>query len=297
MQHCGSVAAARRDFRRNLVQAVAVQQGPTLLAQNGLALLCAAAMSLAAVTASACEGLRQGPRGAVASVTDGDTVVLDSGLVIRLIGTQAPKLPLGRDGFETWPLAEEAKDALEALVLGREVQLRYGGERIDRHGRALGHLFVDGADSGWVQGEMVGLGMARVYSFPDNRACLAELMAAEGRARAMKLGIWSDPYYTVRRADRPDALAPLAGRYELIEGRVLLADEAGGRVYLNFGRYWKEDFTAVIEAGALRMFADLGFDPTQLDGALVRVRGWVDERDGPRIEVTHPEQIEVLATR
>jgi hypothetical protein len=34
-----------------------------------------------------------------------------------------------------------------------------------------------------------------------------------------------------------------------------------------------------------------------LEGALVRIRGWVDDRDGPRIEITHPEQIEVLATR
>jgi hypothetical protein len=38
-------------------------------------------------------------------------------------------------------------------------------------------------------------------------------------------------------------------------------------------------------------------DPLRLADALVRVRGWVDSHDGPRIEVTHPEQIEVLATR
>ena len=88
-----------------------------------------------------------------------------------------------------------------------------------------------------------------------------------------------------------------AGQYELVEGRVLLADRSGGRVYLNFGRYWKEDFTAVIEAPALRLFAESGFDPLALEDALVRIRGWVDDRDGPRIEVTHPEQIEVLATR
>ena len=192
---------------------------------------------------------------------------------------------------------EDAKDALEAMVLNKQVRLRYGGERVDRHGRALGQLFIEGAGESWVQGEMVGAGMARVYSFPDNRSCLGELMAEEGRARAMKLGIWSDPYYTVRRADRPEALVPLTGRYELIEGRVLLAEQAGSRVFLNFGRYWKEDFTAVIEGSAVRMFSDLGLDPARLDGALVRVRGWLDIHDGPRIEVTHPEQIEVLATR
>ena len=255
----------------------------------------AVGLTVAPLAAAACDTLQPGPRGTVASVTDGDTVVLDNGMVVRLIGTQAPKLPLGRDGFETWPMAHEAKAALEELVLGEAVELRYGGERIDRHGRALGHLFLADGD-GWVQEEMIAAGLARVYSFPDNRSCLVELMAAETQARAMQLGIWTDPYYTVRRADRPETIVSRVGHYELVEGRVLLADSVSGRVFLNFGRHWKEDFTAVIERSALRMFDDAGFDPLRLEGALVRVRGWIDERDGPRVEVTHPEQIEVLAT-
>lgn len=249
------------------------------------------------MAAGACEGLRDGPAGIVRQVTDGDTVVLDSGLTVRLVGMQAPKLALGRDGFASWPQAEEARAALAALVLDRPVRVRYGGERADRHGRALGQVFLDEAGGTWVQQEMLARGLARVYSFPDNRACLAELMAAEGRARAMQLGIWGDPYYMVRRADRPAAFAGRTGQYELVEGRVLVAGAAGGRVYLNFGRRWKEDFTVVIDAGALRLFSDSGLDPLVLQGALIRVRGWLDDRDGPRIEVTHPEQIEVLATR
>lgn len=256
-----------------------------------------ATLMMAAPQVAACEGLRDGPRGTVTAVTDGDTVILDTGLVVRLIGTQAPKLPLGREGFEKWPKADEAKAALEQLTLGKPVVVRHGGERVDRYERALGHLFVTGGEETWAQQAMVAAGLARVYSFPDNRSCIAELMAAETHARTMRLGIWADPYYTVRRADRPDALAPLEGHYELIEGRVLLADEVGGRVFLNFGRYWKEDFTAVIESSAARMFGEAGFDPLVLGGALVRVRGWVELDDGPRVVVTHPEQIEVLATR
>jgi micrococcal nuclease len=272
-------------------------KGRTLLARQVFGGAVAALLMSTPALAVACEALLDGPRGVVTGVTDGDTVILDHGLVIRLIGTQAPKLPLGRDGFEAWPMADTAQEALADLVLGKPVLLRYGGERVDRHGRTLGQLFIVGDPAVWVQHEMVTAGLARVYSFPDNRACLAELMAAETHARTMKLGIWADPYYTVRRADRPEALASRAGHYELIEGRVLLADTVGRRVFLNFGRHWKEDFTAVIEESALRMFGEAGFDPLMLEGALVRVRGWVDNRDGPRVEVTHPEQIEVLATR
>lgn len=257
-----------------------------------------AALSAVSTAALACADLRMAPGGVVAQVTDGDTIVLDSGLVVRLIGTQAPKLPLGREDFEIWPLAPEAKAALEALALNKTVQLGYGGEEIDRYERALAHVFIDGAEGPiWAQHAMVAKGLARVYSFPDNRKCLDLLFAAEGRARLSGLGIWRDPYYSVRAANAPGNLLARAGHYELVEGRILLAEQSGGRVYLNFGRFWKEDFTAVIEAPALRLFAAAGIDPLVLDGALVRVRGWVDDRDGPRIEVTHPEQIEVLATR
>lgn len=268
--------------------------GPDLLARYAvLGAVTAVLMSVAAATA--CEGLRDGPKGTVTEIVDGDTLLLDTGLVVRLIGMQAPKLALGRPDFADWPKANEAKAALIALALKKPVQLRYGGEQVDRYGRALAQVFVQGDNPVWVQETMLARGQARVYSFPDNRACLAELMAAETRARAGGLGIWGDSYYSVRRAGRPADLLPLVGRYELAEGRVLNAEKVGGQVFLNFGRYYKEDFTAVIDARALRMFAEDGLDPVKLGGALVRVRGWVEDRDGPRMQVTHPEQIEVLA--
>jgi micrococcal nuclease len=272
--------------------------GAPLIRSSIVRLAALAALSSGSAAALACEGLSMAPGGVVVQVTDGDTVVLDSGLVVRMIGTQAPKLPLGREDFPTWPKAEESKAALAAMVLNKPVRLGYGGEAVDRYERALAHVFVQASEGEiWAQQQMVAQGMARVYSFPDNRACLDQLYAAEGRARMAGLGIWSDPYYSVRAADKPADLLALAGHYELIEGRVLLADQSGGRLYLNFGRFWKEDFTAVIEASALRLFAGANIDPMELEGALVRIRGWVDDRDGPRIEVTHPEQIEVLATR
>ena len=269
--------------------------GPDLLARD--VVLGAVAASLISVAAvPACEGLRDGPRGTVTEIVDGDTLLLDTGLVVRLMGIQAPKLGLGRDGIEDWPRGGEAKAALAGLSLNMPVLLRYGGEETDRHGRALAQIYVLNGDTPiWVQQAMLEAGEARVYSFPDNRACLPDLFAAEGRARTAGLGIWADSYYRVRRADRPADLAKLAGHYELVEGRVLKSEKLGGQLFLNFGRYFKEDFTAVIDARALRLFADDGIDPLKLGGALLRVRGWIDDRDGPRIAVTHPEQIEVLA--
>ena len=268
--------------------------GPDVLTKD--AVIGALALSLMSMPlASACDGLRDGLKGTVREIVDGDTVLLDTGLVVRLIGIQAPKLALGREGLSDWPKGAESKAALAALVLDKPVLLRFGGEEKDRYGRSLAQLYVSGDAEIWVQQKMLEAGMARVYSFPDNRACLPELFAAEGKARAAKLGIWTDPYYRVRRAERPADLLPLDGRYELIEGRVLKAEKTGGRLYLNFGRYFKEDLTAVIDSRALRLFADEAIDPLNYAGALLRVRGWLDTHDGPRVAISHPEQIEVLA--
>lgn len=255
-----------------------------------------AALSLPAIGAD-CPDLVDGPMGTVTSVVDGDTVLLDTGLVVRLVGMQAPKLALGRPGHEDWPLGEAARTALSDMALGHKVQLRYGGERLDRYGRTLAQMFLSDDGDAWVQQAMLTSGFARVYSFADNRACLAPLLAAESGARAKRLGIWAEPYYSLKQANRPQTLAESEGRYELVEGRVLLAEAAGRNIYLNFGRNWNVDFTAVIDQKAQSLFADSGIDPLMLNGALVRLRGWIEDRDGPRMAVTHPEQIEVLATQ
>ena len=86
-------------------------------------------------------------------VIDGDTLVLADGSEVRLVGIQAPKLPLGRADFVAQPLAEEAKAALAAMTLGRTVALSYGGQRIDRWGRRLAHLHDESGR--WIQGELL----------------------------------------------------------------------------------------------------------------------------------------------
>jgi len=265
------------------------------LLKAGLVSLAALAVLSLPAMAQDCAGLVDGPKGTVTSIVDGDTVLLDTGLVVRLVGMQAPKLALGRPGLTDWPLGEAARTALADLVAGHRVVLRYGGARLDRYGRTLAHLFVADAGGLWIEEAMIASGMARVYSLADNRACLTPLFTAEARARANRLGIWAEPYYSEKQANRPQTLAGSEGRYELVEGRVLLAERAGGRIYLNFGRNWNEDFTAVIDGKAASLFARSDIDPLRLNGALVRLRGWIETLDGPRMAITHPEQIEVLA--
>ncbi len=229
------------------------------------------------------------PGGTVAAVSDGDTVTLADGREVRLVGIQAPKLPLGRPNFKAWPLADEAKTALEAIALGRTVTLGFGGARSDRHGRVLAHLFVD--DKLWVQGELLKRGLARVYTFADNRAAVPAMLALEREARQAGRAIWRHPFYRVRTA--AEAERHLDG-FELVEGRVLAAARVGARTYLNFGADFKTDFTVAIAAADRKSFLAAGLDPLVLKDRRVRVRGWIKSLNGPMIEATHPEQIELL---
>ncbi|MET4636101.1 micrococcal nuclease [Kaistia defluvii] len=239
--------------------------------------------------------LVEGETGLVASVVDGDTLVLDSGLEVRLVGMQAPKLPLGRPDFTAWPLAEEAKTALERMALGQAAQLRYGGARRDRYGRALAHVEIlpEGGEPLWLQQAMVAGGLARVYSFADNRQCVDALMNVERQARKSGLGLWPDPYYAIRPATDP-ALATRHDVYDLVEGRVVSVGERGPIAYLDFGRDWSTDFTAVLTAEALAALAEDGIDVKALRGKRVRLRGWIESHDGPSLRITHPEQLELL---
>ena len=233
--------------------------------------------------------LERGASAVVQEVIDGDTVVLDDGRQVRLVGIQAPKLPLGRADFEKWPLADEAKAALSDLVLGRRVTLGYGGQRQDRWGRALAHLFTD--DGHWVQGSLLELGLARVYSFADNRSLVGRMLAAEEIARRTGQGIWRHPFYAILDTK---AAPDHTGRFALVEGRVLETAIVRGRAYLNFDEDYRTDFTITIARQDLQSFADSGIAPQDYAGRRIRVRGWLRWNNGPMIDVTHPEQIEVL---
>ncbi len=222
-------------------------------------LLVALLLPLAAARAEAVvEALEQGVTSPAVEVVDGDTLLLENGTEVRLVGIQAPKLALGRAGFKPWPLAEQAKQGLEALALGKMLTLYYGGRKLDRYGRALAHLLR--ADGLWLQGELLAAGMARVYSFRDNRRLIAEML----------------------------------GSFQLVEGPVVGAAIVRRRGYLNFGADWKSDFTISIAPGDRKLFGPGGEDTTALEGRTVRVRGWIKSFNGAMIEATHPEQIEVF---
>lgn len=245
---------------------------------------------LAALPAAARAREQAAPSGVAREIIDGDTLLLEDGREVRLVGIQAPKLPLGRRNFPTWPLAEEARRALVELAQGRRLTLAYGTTPRDRHGRHLAHLARED-DGTWLQGEMLRRGMARVYTFPDNRGRAAEMLALEREARAAQRGIWALPWYRIRDTEE---VARDIDTFQVVEGEVRRAALARTVAYLNFGEDFRTDFTVAIDSDARRLFRAAGLDPLKLQGTRIRVRGWLRAYNGPLIEATHPEQLEVL---
>ena len=223
-------------------------------------------------------------------VIDGSTVLLDNGETVRLAGIETPGVSRGGADTPAAQLAVDARQALAALVQGRRVALASGDTGRDRYGRLRAHL-VRTDDGTWVQGALLAAGLARVHSLVDDRAAVAAMLAIESRARAGRLGIWSEPLYRVLAATEADTGLH---SFQIVEGRVRAAAVVRGRGYLNFGADWREDFTVSIAPRDRRRFEAAGIAVEDYEGRLVRVRGWVKSFNGPMIEATHPEQVEVL---
>ena len=81
-----------------------------------------------------CTSLEPGPQRTVARIIDGETVALDDGRELRLIGALAPRaLDAGAESG-AWPLEAAASEALGVFVLGPELLAAEGNAREARTG-------------------------------------------------------------------------------------------------------------------------------------------------------------------
>jgi endonuclease YncB( thermonuclease family) len=219
----------------------------------------------------------------IATVLDARTFMLRDGREVLLASIAVPS-----------GTGAPAKAPLERLLAGGKVTLRQAEPATDRYGRLLAQAFVlrDGAER-WIQEALLAAGHAQVNSRPGDAACAKALLAAEAPARRGRLGLWADSSYSVKASDDLNGLLARRGRFAVAEGKVLSVRESGGTIYINFGRVWSRNLTVTVLRRNRPAFEAAGMDPKKLEGTRIRVRGWVEERTGPRIEAAQPEQIEV----
>lgn len=271
-----------------------------LLAAVGSLLVASTRPAQAGEEASlACSGLTAGSARTVARVLDGETVALDDGSELRLIGALAPRAIDAGAEPGMWPAETATAGELRALLLGRTVELAFGGERNDRYGRLQAQVFVrDGDARQWVQGHLLEQGLARAYAVAGNRGCGDALLAAERSAREARRGLWSDAAYRPRPADRVAELARLRSTFQVVEGRVAGVAQVRGMIYLNFAADWRRAFSVALRRNDRALLGAGASNPKTLEGRLVRVRGWIEQRSGPSsaptIELSTAGLIELL---
>ncbi len=248
-----------------------------------------------------------GEKGKVVRVIDGDSIILENGLMVRLAQIDAPWiLPSDNDGIK-------ARAALSSLVLNKNVILKYGGLRRDRQGRALAQVFIDNGllnEDLWVNITMLRLGYARVHTYSDNRTRIEDFWAAEREARREKRGIWDNPKYMVRFAT-PNALIGADNRFQLIEGKIIETYQYPKLVKICFGNNQETDVCALIPDKAWVFWPAGVSEILALKGHNIRIRGKVTNSQGarttksgktfkahgPQIWLDHPEQIEFLISK
>jgi endonuclease YncB( thermonuclease family) len=214
----------------------------------------------------------------VTSVRDGRTMVLADGRELRLAAIEAD---------------ESSRAALNALAAGKMLRLEKLGPEQDRYGRVVAVAYTDDADES-LQQLMLAQGQARVSARVGNRPCAELLLRAERVARTSRRGLWADPNFAPLPSHDVTSIAAVRGQFALVEGKVLSVRESGATIYVNFGRRWTQDFAVTILKRHRRDFAAANVDPKELEGRRIRVRGWVEQRHGPVMEASVPEQIEVV---
>ena len=249
-----------------------------------IAVLSTCGLMLAAGTAAAgaagCAFEPQG-EGRVVEVIDARSFRLADGREVRLAGIE--------------PVATEKASrtsALSAILAGRDVTLRGEDDTPDRYGRQPAFVFLASSDT-LVQGQLLVQGEALFSGAVTDKDCASVLMAAEAEARQARRGTWADPA-AIKNAESPGDILAGIGRFTVVEGRVLSVRQAGATTYLNFGRNWTRGFAVTISRRVVPAFEAAGTGVKSLENRRIRVRGFVEARAGPRIELLRVGQVELL---
>lgn len=112
----------------------------------------------------------------VSRVVDGDTVKLEDGRTLRLLGINTPETSM--------PFNEEATELLEQLVQNKSVKVESHG--MDKYDRTLAYIFLDDKNA---NKELLLEGLATLYYYEWDDYYIA-FEQAEKFARLNEKGLW-----------------------------------------------------------------------------------------------------------
>lgn len=122
----------------------------------------------------------------VASVVDGDTIMLDNGERVRYIGIDTPETVHPSKPVECY--GPEASARNKELVAGKRVRLETDTTDRDQYGRLLRYVYVGQT---FVNAVLVREGYAYSYYYPPDVKRYQEFVKLEQEAKALGRGLWS----------------------------------------------------------------------------------------------------------
>lgn len=126
---------------------------------------------------------------AVARVVDGDTLLLDGGERVRLIGVNCPEI--GREYVDTAGAGYRATMfVFELLEPDAQVRLEHDAERLDRYQRTLAYVYLP--DGRMLNELLLESGWADIMRIAPNTRHARRFAEIRNEAREAGRGMWSD---------------------------------------------------------------------------------------------------------
>lgn len=225
----------------------------------------------------------------IKQITPQFELALDDGRVLKLPGLNP--LFVRENTTVAAITAELQARAKSDVVLAREIS-----PLPDRWGRILAQVaFVSQSGEPEALAPIIlAQGGAMMKPEGEVAQCKEAYLAAEALAREQAKGLWGDGSFAVYPAAVPETLEGLGGKFIIVEGKVTRYGEGQTRVFLDFGKRRGIDFSVTVLKKGLKAFARGGSDLYALVGKTVRVRGTLDTRYGPRMELFSPDAVEMV---
>lgn len=226
---------------------------------------------------------------AVTDVLDPLRIHLANGKFVQFANLDVP----GFTPYEAGEYAEPITQQLSELLLNKQVRLYQSKKKENRRNR-LGHHLAQvqiKANNSWVQQILLAEGYARVRPSAVHTEMAEDMLKIENEARRENKGLWTNPRYAVQT---PETASQFVNSWTIVEGKILSVALVKNKAYLNFGEDWKKDFTIVIDSKIRSKMSRSGINVHDLAHKTVRVRGWVEDYNGPNIELLDSVWLEVL---
>jgi len=153
----------------------------------------------------------------VVRVIDGDTIELENGRMVRLIGIDTPETVHPSKSVEYY--GKEAGEFTRKMVEGKRIKLELDIQKQDKYNRLLAYVYLE--DGTFLNAELVKQGYAKVSTYPPNVKYVDLFTKLQVEARENSRGLWKEEVQA----------------YPISEGEIVYVTKTGSKYHRGNCRY------------------------------------------------------------